>query len=89
MHYFLFHNDCSFRVLPLHDLVTGYFRNVVTNEHYRFVSIWMERSSYIAAAFVMLIFVSYKPEPDTKAYYLPVRYNDLNKRFNENEFTFI
>ena len=49
----------------------------------------MERSSYIAAAFVMLIFVSYKPEPDTEAYYLPLRYNDLNKRFHENEFTFI
>ena len=41
-------------------LFIGYFRNVVTNEHYRFVSIWMERSSYIAALFVMLIFVSTK-----------------------------
>ena len=88
MRYFLFHYDCSFRVSPLHHLFTGYFRNVVTNEHYRFVSIWMERSSYIAAAFVMLIFVSFKPEPDTEAYYLPVRFNHLNKRFNENEFTF-
>ena len=87
MHYFLFHYDCSFRVLPLPDLITGYFRNVVTNEHYRFVSIWMERSSYIAAAFVMLIFVSYKPEPEAETYYLSVRYNDLNERFNENEFT--
>ena len=88
MHYFLFHIYLTFKNLPAHDLFTGYFRNVVTNEHYRFVSIWMERSSYIAAAFVMLIFVSYKPEPDTEAYYLPVRFNHLNKRFNENEFTF-
>ncbi|XP_033120826.1 membralin-like [Anneissia japonica] len=34
----------------------GYLRNVVTGEHYRFVSMWMARSSYIAAAFIMLIF---------------------------------
>ncbi|XP_041474761.1 membralin-like [Lytechinus variegatus] len=34
----------------------GYLRNVVTGEHYRFVSMWMARSSYIAAGFIMLIF---------------------------------
>ncbi|RWS01544.1 membralin-like protein, partial [Dinothrombium tinctorium] len=34
----------------------GYVRNVNTGEHYRFVNIWMTRSSYIAAAFIMLVF---------------------------------
>lgn len=34
----------------------GYLRNVVTGEHYRFVSMWMARSSYLAAAFIMIIF---------------------------------
>lgn len=34
----------------------GYLRNVVTGEHYRFVSMWMARSSYIAAFFIMIIF---------------------------------
>ena len=38
--------------------IAGYLRNVVTGEHYRFVSMWMARSSYLAAAFIMLIFVS-------------------------------
>ncbi len=36
----------------------GFLRNVVTGEHYRFISMWMARSSYIAAAFIMFIFVS-------------------------------
>ncbi|VEL44165.1 unnamed protein product [Protopolystoma xenopodis] len=36
----------------------GYMRNVVTGEHYRFVNITMSRSSYLAAAFIMFIFVS-------------------------------
>jgi len=34
----------------------GYVRNVVTGEHYRFVSLWSTRSSYFAAAFVMIVF---------------------------------
>ncbi|XP_012937116.1 uncharacterized protein LOC101851345 isoform X2 [Aplysia californica] len=34
----------------------GYLRNVVTGEHFRFISMWMARSSYVAAAFIMLIF---------------------------------
>ncbi|XP_078656571.1 membralin-like isoform X1 [Branchiostoma floridae x Branchiostoma belcheri] len=34
----------------------GYLRNVVSGEHYRFVSMWMARTSYIAAAFVMFMF---------------------------------
>jgi len=36
----------------------GYLRNVVTGEHYRFVSMWMAKSSYLAAAFIMIVFVS-------------------------------
>ncbi|XP_064477233.1 membralin-like [Ornithodoros turicata] len=34
----------------------GYVRNVVTGEHFRFISMWTSRMSYIAAAFIMLIF---------------------------------
>ncbi|BES91285.1 Tumour-associated protein [Nesidiocoris tenuis] len=34
----------------------GYLRNVVTGEHYRFVSMWMGRTAYFAAFFIMLIF---------------------------------
>ncbi|KAJ8879789.1 hypothetical protein PR048_020397 [Dryococelus australis] len=33
-------------------------RNVVTGEHYRFVNMWMARTSYLAAFFIMLIFVT-------------------------------
>ena len=39
-------------------MYTGYLRNVVTGEHYRFVSMWMAKSSYLAAAFIMIVFVS-------------------------------
>ncbi|KAE8748152.1 hypothetical protein FOCC_FOCC005155, partial [Frankliniella occidentalis] len=34
----------------------GYLRNVVTGEHYRFVTMWMAHTSYFAALFVMLVF---------------------------------
>lgn len=30
----------------------------MTGEHYRFVNMWMARTSYIASAFAMVIFVS-------------------------------
>ncbi|KPJ14733.1 Membralin [Papilio machaon] len=36
----------------------GYLRNVITGEHYRFVSMLTSRTSYIAAFFIMLVFVS-------------------------------
>lgn len=36
----------------------GFVRNVVSGEHFRFVSMWMARTSYLAAAFIMVIFVS-------------------------------
>lgn len=42
-------------------LYSGFLRNVVTGDHYRFVSMWMARSSYFAAALIMLIFVSISP----------------------------
>lgn len=34
----------------------GYLRNVITGEHYRFVSMLTARTSYIAAFFIMLVF---------------------------------
>ena len=34
----------------------GYVRNVATGEHFRFVNVWMTRASYIAAAFIMIVF---------------------------------
>lgn len=34
----------------------GYMRNVVTGEHYRFVNMWMARTAYFAAFFIMIIF---------------------------------
>lgn len=33
----------------------------MTGEHYRFVNMWMARTSYIASAFAMVIFVSLNP----------------------------
>lgn len=38
----------------------GFLRNVVSGEHYRFVSMWMARTSYLAAFVIMVIFVSEK-----------------------------
>ncbi|XP_058138208.1 membralin [Dasypus novemcinctus] len=34
----------------------GFLRNVVSGEHYRFVSMWMARTSYLAACVIMVIF---------------------------------
>ncbi|KAJ8306114.1 hypothetical protein KUTeg_016659 [Tegillarca granosa] len=48
----------SVKHLAEHEDNKGYLRNVVSGEHYRFVSMWMARSSYLAAAFIMLVFVS-------------------------------
>lgn len=39
-------------------LWAGFLRNVVSGEHYRFVSMWMARTSYLAAFVIMVIFVS-------------------------------
>ncbi|KYM94808.1 Membralin [Cyphomyrmex costatus] len=48
----------SIKTLAEHEDNKGFLRNVVTGEHYRFVSMWMARTSYLAAFFVMLVFVS-------------------------------
>ena len=42
----------------LHFVFTGYLRNVVTGDHFRFVSMWMARTSYLVALVLMFIFVS-------------------------------
>ncbi|XP_061457942.1 membralin isoform X2 [Rhineura floridana] len=34
----------------------GFLRNVVSGEHYRFISMWMARTSYVAAFVIMVIF---------------------------------
>uniref|UniRef100_A0A2K5J2P2 Transmembrane protein 259 n=1 Tax=Colobus angolensis palliatus TaxID=336983 RepID=A0A2K5J2P2_COLAP len=36
----------------------GFLRNVVSGEHYRFVSMWMARTSYLAAFVIMVIFAA-------------------------------
>lgn len=41
-------------------LFPGFLRNVVSGEHYRFVSMWMARTSYLAAFVIMVIFVSWE-----------------------------
>lgn len=50
----------SVKVLAEQEDNKGYLRNVVTGEHYHFVSMWwMARGSYPAAYFVMVLFVSF------------------------------
>lgn len=51
---YLYHHSVKFHVF-----MYTIFRNVVTGEHYRFVSMWMARTSYISAFFIMIIFVSF------------------------------
>ncbi|XP_043251416.1 membralin isoform X2 [Colletes gigas] len=46
----------SIKTLAEHEDNKGFLRNVVTGEHYRFVSLWMARTSYLAAFCIMLIF---------------------------------
>jgi hypothetical protein len=49
----------SVKVLAEQEDNKGYLRNVITGEHYRFVSMWwMARGSYAAAFFIMILFVS-------------------------------
>lgn len=50
---------------------TGFLRNVVSGEHYRFVSMWMARTSYLAAFVIMVIFVSIQ-EPLAGFYSFPI-----------------
>lgn len=51
----------SVKVLAEEQDNKGYLRNVITGEHYRFVSMWwMQRGSYLASFFIMVLFVSIK-----------------------------
>ncbi|XP_043279801.1 membralin isoform X2 [Venturia canescens] len=46
----------SIKTLAEHEDNKGFLRNVITGEHYRFVSMWMAKTSYLAAFFIMLLF---------------------------------
>ncbi|XP_028174225.1 uncharacterized protein LOC114362863 isoform X2 [Ostrinia furnacalis] len=46
----------SIKTLAENEDNKGYLRNVITGEHYRFVSMLTARSSYVAAFFIMLVF---------------------------------
>ncbi|XP_033305590.1 membralin isoform X1 [Bombus bifarius] len=46
----------SIKTLAEHEDNQGFLRNVVTGEHYRFVNMWMARTTYLAAFFIMLVF---------------------------------
>lgn len=57
----------SVRVIAEKEENKGYLRNVITGEHYRFVSTWWTAwSSYPTAFFVMILFVSFQ-QPNTLA----------------------
>lgn len=50
----------SVKVLAEQEENKGYLRNVITGEHYRFVSMWwMQRGSYVASFFIMILFVRF------------------------------
>ncbi|XP_061743826.1 membralin isoform X2 [Nerophis ophidion] len=46
----------SVKALAENDENKGFLRNVVSGEHYRFVSMWMARTAYLAAFVIMVIF---------------------------------
>ncbi|KAM9504164.1 membralin-like isoform 1-T3 [Salvelinus alpinus] len=46
----------SVKALAENEEDKGFLRNVVSGEHYRFVSMWMARTSYLAAFVIMVIF---------------------------------
>ncbi|EDO46908.1 predicted protein, partial [Nematostella vectensis] len=46
----------SIKRLAEHEDNKGYLRNVVTGDHFRFISMWMARSSYLVALVLMFIF---------------------------------
>lgn len=64
LHEFLGYDDllmASVKVLAELEDNKGYLRNVVTGEHYRFVSMWwMQRGSYLASFFIMILFVRHE-----------------------------
>ena len=58
--YFPITCDLSIRFNSIiHVFFAGYLRNVVTGDHFRFVSMWMARTSYLVALVLMFIFVSF------------------------------
>lgn len=63
LHEFLGYDDllmASVKVLAEQEDNKGYLRNVITGEHYRFVSMWwMQRGSYLASFFIMILFVRF------------------------------
>nr|XP_033811547.1 membralin isoform X1 [Geotrypetes seraphini] len=46
----------SVKALAENEENKGFLRNVVSGEHYRFVSMWMARTSYLSAFVIMVIF---------------------------------
>ncbi|XP_060797657.1 membralin isoform X2 [Neoarius graeffei] len=46
----------SVKALAENEENKGFLRNVVSGEHYRFVSMWMARTSYLAAFVIMVVF---------------------------------
>ncbi|PWA19966.1 hypothetical protein CCH79_00020278 [Gambusia affinis] len=48
----------SVKALAENEENKGFLRNVVSGEHYRFVSMWMARTSYLAAFVIMTLSVS-------------------------------
>ncbi|KAJ3599944.1 hypothetical protein NHX12_033896 [Muraenolepis orangiensis] len=46
----------SVKALAENEENKGFLRNVVSGEHYRFVSMWMARTSYLAAFLIMVVF---------------------------------
>ncbi|XP_070800141.1 membralin isoform X2 [Pituophis catenifer annectens] len=46
----------SVKALAENEENKGFLRNVVSGEHYRFISMWMARTSYVAAFVIMVIF---------------------------------
>lgn len=46
----------SIKNLAENETNKGYLRNLATGEHFRFVTMWMTRTSYLAAFFIMLVF---------------------------------
>uniref|UniRef100_A0A670K654 Transmembrane protein 259 n=1 Tax=Podarcis muralis TaxID=64176 RepID=A0A670K654_PODMU len=46
----------SVKALAENEENKGFLRNVVSGEHYRFISMWMARTSYLAAFVIMVIF---------------------------------
>ena len=55
---YILHYFAIIVVLVMRSVCLGYLRNVKTDEHFKFISVHATRSSYIAAAFVMVLFVS-------------------------------